>query len=87
MATKVSKTSSKKKTTKKTAQKKALTKAEYDKLFDLIGRARVHAARIADNADKRSDVRTAMKSVEKKLFAIGNDYYWGKLTDYAAGAY
>ena len=77
----------KKSTTKKAVTKKPLSKAEYDKLFDLIGRARAHAARIANNENKRSEVRTAMRSVEKKLYAIGNDYYWGNLTDYAAGAY
>ena len=39
----------KKSTTKKAVTKKPLSKAEYDKLFDLIGRARAHAARIANN--------------------------------------
>lgn len=77
----------KRKTVKRSAEKKPLTATEYKKLFDYIGKARMLCNRIADNEAKRATVRTAMRSIEKKLYAIGNDYYWGKLTDYASGAY
>ena len=71
-----------KKTTKK-AEPKPLSAAEYDKLFGYIGKARVLARKLSMDANKRADVRTAMKSIEKKLWNIGNDYRWGSLTHYA----
>lgn len=75
-----------KQTTKRTTAKKALTAAEYKKLFDYIGKARTLCNRVANDDSKSLYVRTVMKSVDKKLYAISKDYYWGQLTNYAAGA-
>ena len=70
-----------KKTTKK-AMPKSMSKAEYTKFFGYIGKARVMARKLSQDANRRSDVRAAMRSIEKKLWNIGNDYRWGALTDY-----
>lgn len=70
---------------RKTAKKKepkALSRKEYDKLMGFIGKARVMCYKISNNKDYRADVRRAMGSIEKKLWNLGNDYYWGSLTDY-----
>lgn len=77
-------------TAKKTATKKAakkagpkfLTKAEYDKFFSYIGKARVMAKKIADDKERPGELKRAMSSIEKKLWNIGNDYRWGALTGY-----
>lgn len=71
-----------KKAPKRDVEKKALTKAEYDKFFSYIGKARVMANKLAKDANRRPDVRHAFNSIEKKLWNIGNDYFWGRLTDY-----
>ena len=69
-------------TRKTTKTPRALTKAEKEKLFNYIGKARVFALKVSKDAKYRSDVRRTMKSIEKKLWGIGNDYRWGSLTDY-----
>ena len=72
-------------TTKKTTKKvepKPLSAAEYDKFFGYIGKARVMARKLSQDANRRSDVRAAMRSIEKKPWNIGNDYRWGSLTNY-----
>lgn len=70
-----------KKTTKKT-ESKSMSKAEYNKFFGYIGKARVMARKLSQDSNRRSDVRAAMRSIEKKLWNIGNDYRWGSLTNY-----
>ena len=71
-------------TAKKKEKKSArnLTKSEYDKLFKYIGNARVMCRKISKDAKYTTEVRRALASIEKKLWNIGNDYYWGRLTDY-----
>ena len=67
---------------KKDSERKALSPKEKEKLFSFIGKARVFARKISNDKNYRSDVRRAMSSIEKKLWNIGNDYYWGSLTNY-----
>lgn len=56
--------------------------AEYDKFFSYIGKARVMAYQLSKDTARSAEVRRAMSSIEKKLWNIGNDYYWGRMTDY-----
>lgn len=69
-------------TKKKTTEKRALTTKEKDKFFELLGKARVYARKMSLSETKRADVKQAFRSIEKKLWNIGNDYRWGSLTDY-----
>lgn len=62
-----------------------LTPAEYDKFFEHIGKARVMAYQISKDPKRTQEVRRSMRSIEKKLWAIGNGYYWGRMTDYKRG--
>ena len=70
----------KQKTTKD--RKPFITPAEYDKFFGYIGKARVMAYQLSKDPARSAEVRKAMRSIEKKLWNIGNDYYWGRMTDY-----
>ena len=72
-----------KKTTKKmTAMPKPMSAAEYDRFINLIDKARVMAYKISIDPSRGSDVRSAMRSIEKKLSNIRTDYYWGRITNY-----
>lgn len=72
----------KKTTTKKKPTPRYLTKAEYDKFFNALGKARVIAFNIQKDPKYAAEVRRAFASIEKKLWNIGNDYYWWRLTNY-----
>lgn len=74
-----------KKTSTKSLKEGFVSKAEYDKFFGYIGKARVMAYQMSKNAKKNNEVRRTMRSIEKKLWGIGNDYYWGRMTDYQRG--
>lgn len=67
-------------------KKPFLTPAEYDKFFEYIGKARVMAYQISKDPKRSTEVRRSMRSIEKKLWGIGNGYYWGRMTDYMRGA-
>lgn len=66
-----------KKTTKKTAVLKPMSRVEYRKFFRNISAARVLARKISQDKSRDQHVRIAMRSIENKLWKIGNDYRWG----------
>ena len=74
-----------KKTSTKALKQGFMSKAEYDKFFGYVGKARVMAYRLSQDKKKNAEVRKAMRSIEKKLWALGNDYFWGRITDYERG--
>lgn len=75
----------KKKTSAKRNTQRNLRASEYDKFFGYIGKARVMAYKISNDPKYTSEVRRAMRSVESKLWALGNDYYWRNMTESLRG--
>lgn len=71
----------KKKAAKSAAQPRNLTKAEYRKLFDHIGKARVMAYQMSGASKYNARVRRTLRSLEAKLWSLGNDYPWSDITD------
>lgn len=72
----------KKTSTKKTAEKRDLTAKEYDEFFGYIGKARAMAYKLGQDKTLHGEAKRAFAAIEKKLFAIGNDYRWGSITGY-----
>lgn len=72
----------KKQSQKKKVQPRNLSAEEYDNFFSHIGKARVMAYKIQANPKYTAEVRRAFRSIEKKLYNIGNQYFWGRMTSY-----
>ena len=72
-----------KKTSAKRTTKEArnLTKAEYRKLFDHVGKARVMALKMSEDKKYDARVRRVLRSFEQQLWKLGNIYPWSSITD------
>ena len=71
----------KKKVAKRAAQPRNMTKAEYQRMFLHIGKARVMAQKMAEDKKYNAEVRRTLRSFANKLWALCNSYPWYSLTD------